>query len=326
MALDGELCVLARVPVSSPRLLATDADGLWVASAFAGRDPAAARLLRLDTRSGTRRAGDFGALLALCSGEGGAALVLAQPDAGDSLLWRVSSDFRRTLLGAFPAARALAARPGEILVACAGGELALLRSDGAMLALGTWPEAVLALACGPRAGTWWVLGGGAERRLGLAGSELAPRWSVRTEPGASGFAPVPHEERVWLAAGARVLRYGPSGALELTLELEGGPWVAAAALREGVLLYGVGAVVELRGRGERARSVRTQGGFDALAALALLGGPFGQEVQRLEHLVGVGARFGVRAPRVLRSRRRGLRRPPAPARPSPRPGCARAWI
>ncbi len=271
LALDAELCVRARVPLAAPRALVADAHGLWVSAASTLAAPDATRLVRLEGGAPPRPAGDFAALTALCADEGGAALVLERASASASRLWRIERDLGRTLLGVLPAARALAACPGRILAGGASGELVLLRSDGAVLRLAAWPEPVLALAPGPRAGEWWVLGAGPEPGLGLLAPDLAPRWRVRAESGPAGFAPVAGAERVWLAAGERVRRHGPGGVLELAFEFEGGPWTAAEAVRGGVLLRGVGAVVELGARGGRARVVRTQGGFGALVGLALSG-------------------------------------------------------
>ena len=164
-------------------------------------------------------------------------------------------------------ARAPGPRAGEILVACAGGELVLLDPSGAVLALGAGPAEPLALAPGPRAGEWWLLDGH-PAGLGLLGPQLATRWSVRTQLAATSLAPVPGRERVWLAAGASAQLFGAGGALELALELAGGPWCAASATDEGVRLLGIGAVLELETWGNQARIARTQGGFEGLASPA----------------------------------------------------------
>lgn len=267
VALDGELCVTERIALTSPRLVLAAPGALWVAAGRLSGARAPGKLVRLEPASGARAETDFQALLALCAGPDGAVLVLEDVGAGEAFLWRVAPDLSRTLLGAFPGARALAARAGEILVACAGGELVLLDPSGAVLALGAGPAEPLALAPGPRAGEWWLLDGH-PAGLGLLGPQLATRWSVRTQLAATSLAPVPGRERVWLAAGASAQLFGAGGALELALELAGGPWCAASATDEGVRLLGIGAVLELETWGNQARIARTQGGFEGLASPA----------------------------------------------------------
>ncbi len=267
LALDEELCVLERIPVAEPILASTDRHGLWVA--------ARGELVRIDRPDGAVRASDFGLLVALGADTEGQAFVLERQSAsglerpaGDTLLWRVERDHRRTLLGAFPAAGALALQPGRLLVGLASGELAALRPDGAVLALGRVAGPVRALAHGPRAGEWWVLAGADGTSLQLLDRELAPRWSAACPGGAFALAPVEGEQRVWVAGESRVLCVDRGGALELELEVGVGPWSAALATRSGVLLLGPGALLELEVRHGCASVRHTQGGFAALAALA----------------------------------------------------------
>lgn len=266
VALDEELCVLERLPVAAPALVSADRHGLWVA---AGRG-----LVRIDRPGGVASASDFGLLVALVSDNEGCAFVLARQDdprperpAGDTLLWRVERDHRRTLLGAFPSAAALALQPGQLLVGLGSGDLATLRPDGAVLALGRLAGPVRALAHGPRAGEWWALAGTDGTNLQLLDRELASLWNVPCPRGASAFAPVEGEQRVWIAGEGRVLCAGRGGALEMELEVGTGPWSAVLATRRGVLLLGPGALLELEVRHGCASVRRTQGGFAALAAL-----------------------------------------------------------
>lgn len=269
VALDRELCVRARVGTASPRLVLADSGGLWVAGADSRAAPLPTRLLRLRPGGEPVGATDFSALLALCPLPDGDALVLERVEslgARETRLWRVAVDLGRTLLGEFPGASALAADAGRILVGCDDGELVCLAAQGGVLAIVEQAFGVRALAPGPRAGEWWVLDAAGGLAL-FAGSERL--WRVHTGLAATSLAAVPGMERVWLAASADVRRYGPGGTLELAREIAGGPWSAAAASADGAQLLGVGALLELDRRGE---VLRTQGGFDALAALAPLSG------------------------------------------------------
>lgn len=275
LGLDAELCAVERFALVEPRLLGAGPDGLWAASAPRAGAPSQ-RLTRVERRTGTVTSSDFSALVALCADGRGSVFVLERSAersaessrASDTLLWRVAADHHRTLLGAFPSARALAAQPDALLVGCAGGELVLVRADGAVLALARGPGSVHALARGPRAGTWWSLAGNEERSLRLLDRDLAPLRSARVAPGTSRFAAVEGTEQVWLAAEGRAFRLGPGGGAELELELPAGPWEVALATRSGVLLHGPGALLEVEVRHGVARVRRTQGGFGALAALA----------------------------------------------------------
>jgi hypothetical protein len=273
VALDASLCVLERICVPAPQRLAAGADGLWVASSIHGVASPPGRLSHVERRGGAATPSDFAALVAL-SPEGGSVLGLERHSesasasgACDTLLWRIGHRGERTLLGAFPSARALAVQPGAILVGCGGGELVLMRADGAVLVLGRCPGEVLAVARGPRAGEWWVLDGATERSLRLLDEELAPLWSARVAPGTTRFAAVEGAERVWIAGEGRALLLGPRGAMEAELELPRGPWQVGLATASGALLFGPGAVLEVEVRHGLPRVRRTQGGFRELVAL-----------------------------------------------------------
>jgi hypothetical protein len=261
--LEPTLVVRARIALRSPRALVGGSGGVWVAS----EDEQAALGTRLEFlgERGARRSHGFGALHALAADGRGAALVLVDPrdPRGDErFLYRVESSGARTLLGAFPGASAIAAHAGEVLVGTPDGALACLDARGAVRTLGTLAGGVRALAQGPRPGDWWVLD--ARGGLTLLGPTLEPRAALASGLDAEGFAPVPGEERVWIAAGARVRRYGPGGALELERALPGSPWRAAAAHAAGVWLVARGAVLELDVHG---RVRRSQGGFDEILGI-----------------------------------------------------------
>jgi hypothetical protein len=238
VTLDSELFVLSRAPwTADPRLVARCAAGdgrAW---------------LELEREPGRPSSG---------------AEVLPEV-----LLWRRSPDGERTLLGSFPEARALAARRDEILVGLADGTLVRLAPDGAFRGLAERAAPVRALAPGPEVWSWWCLAGpvGSEAELALLEGDLRARWSVRTGLAAGGLAPVTRAERVWLAAGKSVRAFGPGGVLEQELSLPGGPWTAAMAASDGLVLFGPGAVLRCVPRGGRMRPACSQGGFRALVAL-----------------------------------------------------------
>jgi hypothetical protein len=274
LALDGELCAVERIALVEPRLVGSDPDGLWVASAPGGLARSPWRLTRFERQTGAARASDFGALVALATDGRGTAFVLEQTcggpassSAADTLLWRVAADHRRTLLGAFPEGRALAVQAREVLVGCQGGELVLSRADGAVLATARLQAPVHALARGPRAGTWWSLDG-EDRSLRLLSSDLAPRWSARVPPGTRRFAAVEGAERVWSVADGRAARLGPLGTVEVELPLPVDTWEVGLATEHGAFLFAPGAVLEVEVRHGLARVRRTQGGFAALVGLA----------------------------------------------------------
>jgi hypothetical protein len=269
LALDPEQCVLARHPVRSPRMLTVARGALWVASASSRSARIPDQLRALVPPAGFGAASSFEGILGLCADETGAALVLESAGPGETRLWRVGLELRRTLLGSIPWARALAAQAGEVLVGCADGALWRLRSDGTVVECTTGSGPVLELARGPRSGEWWMLSGSVEACVTLLGRGLVPSWSAGTGLAARRLAAVEGEPRAWVAAGSRARRYGPGGALEVELELAGGPWEAAWASDDrGVLLLAPGALLEVGERGGRARALRAQGGFGRLVAVA----------------------------------------------------------
>jgi hypothetical protein len=128
--------------------------------------------------------------------------------------------------------------------------------------------AVLDLARGPEPGSAFALAGGGSELVRL-GPDLGLRWQVALPVSARHLAAVAGVERVWIVdtSAARVLRYGPGGALELDragLPLAGLdralPWIDG-----GVLLPAPGAILHLDARGHLAPG---QGGFNFLVDLA----------------------------------------------------------
>ena len=143
------------------------------------------------------------------------------------------------------------------------------QGSGAILAQAQLGGRIGDIARGPYGGTLWVLDVSGARRLYLLEADLSVRWSVPVGLRALHFAPVPNEERVWLAdtVEPRVRRFGPSGWLEL--EIAGLPLVgmdrAAAWLHGGVLCAAPGAIVHLDADGHLQSG---QGGFDFLTDVA----------------------------------------------------------
>ncbi|MSR62756.1 MAG: hypothetical protein EXS08_09975 [Planctomycetes bacterium] len=271
LALDAELCVERRLPLPSPRLLACSADVVWVGVAAAGADEFATRLVRLDSGAQNPRSAVFDGIADLVLEGSGDALVI-EHSGTSTRLWRIDSELTRTLLGRYPAASALAERAGELLVGGSDGSLVRLTESGGLDAAGHWSGPVLALAPGPQAGEWWVLGGKDGANVGLVGSELEPLWIVESGFSTRAFAPVAGEERVWLADAHAARRYGPGGALEheYPLDLGAAAWRAGYGDGAGVVLFAEGALIELALRGGVLQPARSQGGFRALSALAAL--------------------------------------------------------
>lgn len=263
-ALDAELCVLRRVPVGAPKLLAPGHVPCVVAASSPGNEG----LFELGP-DGLALLAQFPAVVAMARANQGAWYVLARQGATETHLWRVQAPAGRELLGTFERAQALAARPEEILVGSADGTLVRLAPDGAVRGMAEGGLPVRALAPGPEPRTWWRLAGpaGGESELALLDGSLGARWSVGTGLAAEGCAPVAGEERVWLAAGSRVRGFGPGGVLAEELELPGGPWQVAHATASGLVLLSPGALLELARRGTRMQPLRSQGGFRALVTL-----------------------------------------------------------
>jgi hypothetical protein len=115
LVLDREQLVLERIPLAAPRLLAATAQGAWVAGGDVSDGSAPRRLWALGP-DGANVAFDSGGLTALCADGDGDALVLERTSSDATHLWRVRRDLGRTLLGAFPPARALATWGRLVLV------------------------------------------------------------------------------------------------------------------------------------------------------------------------------------------------------------------
>lgn len=283
LALDAELCVLGEVPCPAPRrALTTPEGGAWVVCSSAGRGPSADRLVRLAPSLSEMCAFEFARLHDLCLLGSGALLALEESERGAGIVWRIEGGARRPWFS-LPLARRVACLGDHVLIGCAGGEVVLVeaRDPPVVLAWRSLGSSPVALAPGPRAGTFWALVGGAETRLHLLqvrpGEEerLATRWSCSAGHGAAELAPVEGEERIWVAdPGRSSLRlHGPGGVVEI--ELEGLPARAAGAAlvatERGLLLAAPGALLEIEPAPWGARSarlLRVQGGFDDLADLA----------------------------------------------------------
>jgi hypothetical protein len=159
----------------------------------------------------------------------------------------------------------------SVALGTASGEV--LRVDplgsGAILAQTHLGGRIGDIARGPDEESLWVLDVSGSRRLYLLDADLSVRWSVPVGLRALHFAPVPNEERVWLAdtVEPRVRRFGPSGWLEL--DVVGLPLAGmdrtAAWLHGGVLCAAPGAIIHLDAGGHLQPG---QGGFDYLTDLA----------------------------------------------------------
>jgi len=268
LVLDDELCVLRRLPVPAPSVLAATEHAIWAACAGTRASARPDRLRRL------RADGTLEAELAFVGirdlAASGAEEVLVVDAVSERLgrLWRVDARGRRRLLLELPQASKAATSASGDLVAWEAGELVLTQDDGAVSRWARLTGPILDLAPGPREGTWWALAGPGAADLLLLGPDLEPLWTSATMVGAAHLAPAPGEERVWVADGKNARLYGPGGRVDAERAvLTSGALQAASTTPGGALFFTTGALLELETCGSEARLVRTQGGFSALSAL-----------------------------------------------------------
>ncbi|HEX6882917.1 MAG TPA: hypothetical protein VF530_06020 [Planctomycetota bacterium] len=268
LRLDAELIVRERMSLPGVERALTHAGRTWLATGGERGE-----LFTLEPRAPRHLWSAPGAILALAPAAGEGLLVLEGRAGAARRLWSVAPDGAALLLGAFPDAHVLASDGAAVLVGGLGGRLVELGAGGAQRAQEHVPGGVRALAPGPRRGTWWLLAGGPAPRLELRGAGLALVRGVLAGAAGSALATDPERAQVWLVAGDALWRHGLEGEAEAVLVLAQGPWSAAAATAEGVLLLAPGALLEVRARGASARVLRAQGGFAALSALVPLSAP-----------------------------------------------------
>lgn len=269
--LDADLRLARRIPVDWPLDVEPAHDGgLWVLRAETNLSSATHRLDRFDAQGAmvtelwVERALDLDVLA------GGEQALLVEERLGyPPRVIRV-----RTEGSVFP----LHERDGLLCVAGERDALLAGTGDGHVLRVHATSGAVLAsasvggriadLAPGPTAGSAWALDVAGNGRVLRLAADLAVVWSAPLPRAARWLAPVPGEERVWVACTSEpcVVRFGPGGALELDrcgLPLPG--LERALAWRGGVLVTAVGAVLRLDHEGNPRPG---QGGFDYLVDLA----------------------------------------------------------
>jgi len=268
LSLDAELIVRARVSLPGVERALTHAGRTWLATEGEGGE-----LFALERGAPRLLWSATGSILALAPAAGEGLLVLEGRAKGPRLLWTLARDGGALLLGAFPDAQVLASDGGAVLVGGPGGRLVELGPSGALRAEAEVPGGVRVLTPGPERGTWWLLAGGAAPRLELRGAGLRLLRGVLASAAGVALAADPERARVWLVAGDELWRHGLESDDEPVLVLAQGPWSAAAATAEGVLLMAPGALLEVRARGGSARVLRAQGGFASLSALVPVSAP-----------------------------------------------------
>lgn len=182
-------------------------------------------------------------------------------------------------LGTHGSLQPLHEAPGLVCVADSRGSVAVGTTQGDVIRLERAANGDLLdrvhlggeigdLAPGPWPGSLWALDVTGSARLILLDADLAVRWSVPVGLHALHLAPVPGEERVWIADSTEpiVRRFGPGGVIELDrrdLPLLGLDR-AAAWIDGGALLAAPGAILRIDAAG---RILPGQGGFAFLVDL-----------------------------------------------------------
>jgi hypothetical protein len=271
-ALDADLILAQRTALGWPLELARARDGgLYVLRAVGGSAGTGQRLARIDARGVLTGETDVGTCLDLDTFDGRMALLVEQPGERGSArrALRIAPEGASGVLAQSPALRCIAGSRFSVLVGTDDGWVDRLPIEGGRpLASVRLSGAILDLAPGPEAGSVFALAGDGTR-LCLLGPDLALRWDVALPIVARHLGAAPDAERVWLGdtRSARVLRYGPGGALEIDrdgLPLAGLdralPWIDG-----GALLCAPGAILHLDSRGHLAPG---QGGFNFLVGLA----------------------------------------------------------
>ena len=272
-ALDADLILARRTALGTPLEIVRARDGGLFMLRQDGAGPGrGTRLCVLDARGLPQSEVALERCLDLDTLDGRTALLVEEPAAGGTELrraLRIAPGGARSVLARSAVLRCISGSRASVLVGTDDGWVDRLPLEGSVpLGSVQLGGAVLDLARGPEAGSVFVLLN-APPRLALLGPELEARWQVALPVVARHLGAVEGTERVWIAdtSAARVLRYGPGGALELDrdglplLGLDRAlPWIDG-----GVLLCAPGAILHLDARGHLAPG---QGGFNFLVDLA----------------------------------------------------------
>lgn len=271
--LDENLVITRSVQLGWPLLVrACTGGGVWVLRSGNSTSNFGHRLDRLT------RAGDLVTEITI-----GISIDLDTLDGGDALVIELGG-------GANGASRALRfGREGSLYVLLERSGLTCISDSRSSAVVGTDDGRVLRLdpdradtildsvllggeigdiARGPEPGSLWVLDVTGNRKLFLLDPDLSVRWSASVGLKALHVAPVPGEERVWLADTTEpiVRRLGPAGAIEIHrsgLALLGLDRALAWGAG-GVLLAAPGGILHLDAAGQTAPG---QGGFNFLIDL-----------------------------------------------------------
>jgi hypothetical protein len=261
--LDRDLLIERAVPVDFPLEVETVADGgTWVLRSETGVAGSTMRLDRLDPRGAQITELYLEPCVDLDTFERDDALVLE----------RVNGSVRLSRVRAEGSLFPLLTRADLACVSGADGVLLAGTSSGAVVRVDPVNGSILAgvqldgqigdLAPGPVRGSAWALDTQGTGRLFLLEENLDVRWSTGVGFACAHVAPVPGEERAWVAdtSSPRVRRFGAHAVVELDPQgLPGGHFDRAVAWRDGgVLLLSPGALVQLTASGALAPG---QGGF-----------------------------------------------------------------
>jgi hypothetical protein len=269
VALGPRLERVRAVALHHPVRVAARADGgAWVVEARAGSPVGPHALTRLaeDGRAATPPL-SLGPVLDLACLDGEDALAV---ELASGSVVRVDAAGSARTITTVSGATAVTGRAERALVGADDGRLVLFDAGPvpALLAVRDVGGEIGDVRPGPTAETWWALDVAGGQVL-LVDDDLDPIWTRSAGVAALHVAPVAREERVWLidANEPHALRYGPTGALELSVaDLPlGGLDRGAATGDGGLLLIAPGAVLRLDGDG---RLVDSQGGFDFLTDLS----------------------------------------------------------
>lgn len=263
VGLDRDLLVAKSVHVDWPLEVECTGDGgTWVLRSGNGQAGTSVRLDRFDadgvliTQLYLEDSFDLDVL------DGEQALLIERASTGPRVL-RVRTEGSWYPVSTDPRVTCVSGSRGTVLVGTNDG--AVMRVDpssGAILAQVQLDGHVGDLVRGPTPGSCWALDTQGTGRLFLLDENLAVRWAVGVGYESRHVAPVPGEERAWVADvnSPRVRRFGPSAVIEL--DHQGLPTAGLDRVvpwrNGGALLVAPGALVHLTAQGALAPG---QGGF-----------------------------------------------------------------
>lgn len=271
--LDANLIVARQVQLAWPVEVEACRDGgAWALRAGNGSPAGTYRLDRIARDGSLVTEVTLGTCLDLAGLDGRDALVIelgSGPGGADRALRLETEGGLHVLLEA-PGLLCVADSRGSVAVGTQAGGVMRLHpaANGAVLDRVQLGGQIGDLAPGPWPGSLWALDVTGNGRLVLLDADLSIRWSAPIGLRSLHLAPVPGEERIWIADTTEpiVRRFGPGGVLEL--DRQGLPLTgldrAVAWSAGGVLLAAPGAILRLDAAGALQPG---QGGFAFLVDL-----------------------------------------------------------